>query len=60
MAGLQVREQFLLVSLGQRIGRIGLGDTGRLELFEQDIRSFFEFAGELGDCDTGHMCLVPP
>ena len=60
MAGLQMRQQFLLVGLGQCIGGRTLGDTGRLELFKQCFGGFLEFAGELGDSNTGHMWFVPP
>ena len=55
VAGLQEAEQALLVGLGERIGRRGLGHACALELVKQGFGSLLEFVRELGDGGAGHM-----
>ncbi|MNV66394.1 hypothetical protein D3C71_1591450 [compost metagenome] len=60
MAGLQVREQFLFIGLGQRIRSRGLGNTGKAQLLQQGFGGFFEFGSKLGNSVTRHIRFVPP
>jgi hypothetical protein len=60
VGGLQVAEQALLVSLGERVGGGRLGHACALELVKQGFGSLLEFVRELGDSGTGHIGFVPP
>jgi hypothetical protein len=60
MACLQVRQQALLVTFGQRISGIGLVNPGGLELLQQGIRGRVALFRKFCNRITRHKCSVPP